>query len=177
MRLYSHGGLLSCLILAGFLYALPRSAAAARSQDFASLMRPRHRAIVRGWLRREKGLRLAREIDVANRESLQRQREIGDKAYHPFYAVGDFNGDHREDFAVMLVTGRGPYQHTNAFAVAVFNGPFRRAGKISPSFLEEGLDNSHWLFSRQGGGLLVGPPETDSCFTLQPRGKGYVIEY
>ena len=175
MRRDSHDRLLSCFILLSFLYAVPLSAATAQPQDFASLMRPQHRAIVRRWLRREKGLRPATEIDVANKEDLRRQREIGGKDYHPFYAVGDFNGDQREDFAIILVTGRGRYQHINAFAVAVFNGPFRQGRKISPSFLEEGFDNSDWLFYKSGGNLLVGPPESDNCFILQPRGRRYVI--
>ena len=166
---------LRLLLLAGILCALP-SGARAQQEDFASLIRPQHKTIVQRWLKRQKGLRMATEADVTDKEGLERQRKTVGKTYHPFYAVEDFNGDKQEDFAVMLVTSRGRFQRTNAFAVAVFNGPFRAGGNIAPSLLEEGLDPGDWLFYRPGSGLMVGPPQSDNCFIFQPRGKTYVIK-
>ena len=95
------------------------------------------------------------------------------RKYQPYYAVGDFNGDGQEDFAVSLINSK---KRRWKFAVAVFNGPF---GTISaPSFLDEQSDLSDggfWVGSMgKGNRLIAGTFESDNCIILQPRRNSYV---
>jgi hypothetical protein len=158
------------------LCALPVNTSAEQN-ELAAPLRAEHRAVVQKWLTLNNELRLPTNGDITNKEALRRERETRGKTYYPFYAVGDFNRDGREDFAVILVSRRGRYRNTNPFAVAVFNGPFGRAGSSSrPAFFEAGFDSSDWLFFRPDDRLLlIGPPESDNCFILKPSGRKYII--
>ncbi len=161
------------IILTGILCALPASAGAWQKTQGAWL-RAEHRMVVQAWLAHNKRLRLATEKDVMDRESLRRQRETSGQSYHPFYAVGDFNSDGQQDFAVTLVSSR---RRAKVMALALFNGPFRAGKNSRPAFFEEGFEPSDWLFFRPDDRLLlVGPPESDNCFILKPRGRKYILE-
>jgi hypothetical protein len=56
--------------------------------------------------------------------------------YHPYIAIGNFNGHGVEDFAVVVVDRSKKEKN---FALVVFNGPFKSAS-ASPAFMESGLD-------------------------------------
>src|SRR4051794_31943276 len=97
-----------------------------------SHLRPLHREAVERWLSgRKLALRIATLADCTNKEGLAITREERGKAYHPYYVVGDFNGDRKEDFAVALVD---PRKRKLRFAVAIFNGPV--AGQSPPAYFE-----------------------------------------
>lgn len=144
----------------------------AQQKETASHLRAQHKVAVEQWLSsRKPALRVATVEDCSNKEGLAATREQKGKGYHPYYAVGDFNGDRREDFAIALVN---PGKSKERFAVAIFNGP---VGKNSvPAYFTEEWDLDDGGLFKGGGGVMVGPFESDNCVILRPRGKKYVIK-
>jgi len=147
----------------------------AQQKDTTSYIRPEHREVVERWLARRPDLRLATDADT-NQDGLAQTCKEKGKNYHPYYAVGDFNGDGKEDFAVALIN---KHKRKWKFAIAVFNGPM--GTKRAPSFLDERSDLSDggfWVGSvRKGNRLIAGTFQSDDCIMLQPsrtRRKGYV---
>ena len=158
----------------GFLLAvlLCGITAAVRAQPGASHLQPQHREAVKQWLDSSKlALRVATVEDCSNKEGLAITLKERGKTYHPYYAVGDFNGDRKQDFAIALIRDR---KRKEPFAIAVFNGPL---GKNSvPTYFSEGWDLSDGGLFEGGGGVIVGPFESDNCVILRPRRKKYVIK-
>jgi hypothetical protein len=160
-------------IVALCLLAMLFDANEARQRGAASHLRPQHQKIVDQWLAHRADLRLATEADCVNKDGLAAMRKERGRDYQPYYAVGDFNSDGQEDFAVALINKR---KRRWKFAIAVFNGPI--GAKSAPSFLDEQSDLSDggfWVGSvRKGNRLVAGTLESDDCIILQPRRKGYV---
>ncbi len=140
---------------------------------------PVHKEIVMKWLGARHDWSLATDDHCSCDLDIKKHRSgaFGWKPnpnYHPYYAVGDFNGDRKTDFAVALMkdSKKGP-----SFAIAVFNGPLDKSN-ATPAFLREGLN-----LLRQG--FFFGPPTskpyrlmygplTASCArSLEPRGTTY----
>ncbi len=166
-------GVLAVVVLCGMTEAVKAQQRSQRDQsDGASHLQPQHREAVEQWLASRKlALRVATVADCSNKEGLAITRKERGKGYHPYYAVGDFNGDRREDFAIALVNKS---KRKNKFAVAIFNG---RVSKDSvPAFFEEGWDLSDGGLFDGGGGVMAGPFESDNCVILRPRGKRYVVK-
>jgi hypothetical protein len=149
---------------------------AAQQRDVTSYLRPQHREIVQKWLTSRPELRLATEADCVNKYGLKSTRAEDGKSYHPYYAVGDFNGDRKEDFAVALIDRR---KHKWKFVIAVFNGPVGIASV--PSFIIEKADLSEggFFYNKEAKPserrLSFCIFDTDNCQFLEPRGKGYVV--
>ena len=155
----------------GLLLGALSSAVNAQQNIATSHLRPSHKTIVEKWLIGKASLRLATLADCLNKEGLAATREQFGKNHHPYYIVGDFNRDKRQDFAVVLVNKR---KIKDNFAVAIFNGPLNKQGV--PAFFEEGWDLSDGGLLESGGGVMAGPFESDNCVILRPRGKKYVIK-
>lgn len=143
----------------------------AESQDPLSHIRSEHRAVLQAWLAHQTNLRPALEHDCADREGLAAMRRERGRQYHPYYAVGDFNDDGREDFAVTLINKSEPSQ----VSIVVFNGPVEK--NTSPAFISNDFELSDaglWVGCvERGQRLIAGPFESDECVVLQPRSKGY----
>jgi hypothetical protein len=60
-----------------------------------------HSAILQKWLARKPALRLATDRDYA-KDSLDFVRQSEGMRFVPYYLAKDFNGDRKEDFAVIL---------------------------------------------------------------------------
>jgi len=129
-----------------------------------------HTEVVDRWLAGKSDLRLATLADCLNKDGLAATREQHGKSYHPYYAVGDFNHDKREDFAVVLVNKR---KKKDKFAVAVFNGALGK--NTVPAYFGEGWDLSDGGLFEGSDGILAGPFESDNCVILRPRRKTYVV--
>lgn len=108
--------------------------ARAAQGNVPSFINPTHRQIVQNFLKTRPYLRVATYADAEHKEALE-SVSGGDYGENksPYYAVGDFNHDGREDFAVAFVNTRQPKQ----FVVAVFNGPFRNGKAIAPAYYNE----------------------------------------
>lgn len=144
----------------------------AQPGDAASHLKSQHKVTVKQWLDSSKlALRVATVADCLNEDGLAATRLQNGKDYHPYYAVGDFNGDRKEDFAIALIN---PRKRTGQFAVAIFNGPI--TNKSMPAYLTQGWDLDDGGLFDAGGGVMVGPFESDNCVILRARGKKYVIK-
>ena len=86
------------------------------------------------------------------------------------YVVSDFNGDGKEDFAVLLRKSK------SKMAVVIFNGPFGK--KSSPSYYTQAEDGDelHRMNDNLGKRFIVGPPESDSGFIIVWRRGRYKNE-
>lgn len=140
----------------------------------ASHLRPAHKVIVERWLKLRPDLRLATEADNKNKEGLAGTRQDRGPNYHPYYAAGDFNGDGKEDFAVVLVkkkTSQWPY------VFAIFNGPVGQTAR--PTFsVDDDLSDGGIFYNPKSPPrqfrLAFGPFESDNCVIVRPRGRTYV---
>jgi hypothetical protein len=85
--------------------------------------------------------------------------------YHPYRAVGDFNGDGVLDFAVVLIDTK--LSEAANFAVVIFNGPLP-AHDAKPAFFEAGLN-------LRCGGLMFGPLGKLAQLRLHGVGANYLL--
>lgn len=137
-------------------------------------LRAPHRATVERWLQSKPALRLATEKDCQNKAGLEASRQEYGQDYQPYYAVGDFNRDGQQDFAVALIN---PQKHSRRFAMAIFNGPFTQTRPGLPAFFAEGIDLSEGgLVVLSGNRLVAGVFQSDDCVVLRPRGKTYLMK-
>ena len=133
-----------------------------------SEMNPTDAAVLQKWLATKPSLRLATEGDYT-KESLDFARQSEGENFAPFYLSKDFNGDRKEDFAVILTRKKGK----KTFAVAVFNAPFGR----QPNFFSTQIEPGDVLyFNPNTKRLMVGPYASDAGFALKPTGKTYKIQ-
>ena len=159
------------------------SGASAQQKALPSYVSAKHQQVLQRWLKREPKLRVATDEDCGRcADDLAQQRRLSGAGYHPYYAVGDFNGDGKTDFAVALteIEEGGEGRVTQKFVVAVFNGPFSRRD-VEPAFEKDNLN-------LRDGGLFFGPPRsrpyrlfiglftTESGLTLEPRGRKYIAK-
>lgn len=137
-------------------------------------LRQQHRATLERWLEGKSTLRLAIEKDCQNRDGLTASRLEYGRNYQPYYAVGDFNRDGQQDFAVALINQQ---KRSRKFAIAIFNGPFNQRRPSSPAFFAEGIDLSEGgLVILSGNRLVAGVFQSDDCVVLRPRGRTYVMK-
>lgn len=166
-----------CCLAAG------ESRARAAQADVPSFIKAVHRPAVRGFLKAKPHLRVATFAD-ADEHGKEVLSEVNDGNYgegknsSPFYAVGDFNHDGREDFAIAFVNTRSP----KVFPVAIFNGPFRGRRSFQPAFYNEKRFGSYdfLLASKDDNGrddLQVSIPGGDWTVMIKPRrrGRGYYV--
>lgn len=154
----------------------PPVRAEAQQRDVAVYLRPQHSAVVEKWLAGRPNFRLASEADCVNKDGLEVTRNEQGRNYNPYYTVGDFNGDGKEDFAVALVKKR---RSKWPFTVAIFNGPLK--GNSVPAFtMDDDLSRGGLFYKAENkpsdGRLIVGDFESDNCVILRPRGKTYLIK-
>jgi len=169
------GSLIAGLIVF-FLVALlagPLKKTDAQQRSAASHLSPEHREVVERWLAssaRRANLRVATVADCQNKSGLAATRYERGQNYHPYYAVGDFNGNRREDFAVAFVNDR---RRQRKFTFAIFNGPFGRSSV--PAYIDENADLSvmGFFYGGRGSHLLLGEFQSDNCVIFKPLGRTY----
>ena len=163
-------------ILVALLVCAMCGGAEAQENGFASHLQPAHREAVEQWLAQRPNLRLAVDGDYVDKSFLAAERaSFAD--YHPYYLVADFNGDKKDDFAIVLVNTQ---KRTKKFAIVVFNGPVRKDSK--PTFFREGLDLRRMAFTAADGiedarrtSLFVENPNTGKGWILRLGRKGYFL--
>ena len=158
--------------------------------DYFAHLQPKHREILRRWLKTKPYLRPGvEEIDNSMftaeykdhfEDNIKMLREaVGAKGYQ-YYSVGDMNRDGETDFAVLLVDSRKDQDDdTDKFALAIFNAPFK-IGQ-APNYYEEdlyGITNSYIVFNKMiPKHLYLGKFESDVyCATYYAKGKTYYFK-
>src|SRR5258706_8909400 len=147
------------------------------------VLEPDHRRVLDAWLKQHPTMRLATDKDCGCEEDIQRLRTQSGGVwkpvpdYHPYVAVGDFNGDRTTDFAVVLVDTA---KTTKVFTLVIFNGPFGAEAK-SPAFLKANLDlTEHGLFfgppRPKPYRLVLGPFESEGS-VFEPQNATYKLVY
>jgi hypothetical protein len=148
----------------------------AQQSSEASHLRQQQREALQKWLARHSAFRLATEADCENKEGLKGTREEYGSGYHPYYAVGDFNHDDNDDFAVVLID---KIKSKDKYAVIIFNGTAKGGYGSGPVYFEGGYDlrNGGLFYFGYGRGdrLAAGVFMSDVCIGLRARGKGYVM--
>ena len=164
--------LVSCCLTVGVLFVTGRPPSAQITSP--SDLRATHRVALDPWLKSKPRLRLATEKDCRNLEGLAASRAEYGRDYHPYYAVGDFNRDGQQDFAVTLINDQ---KRSRKFAIAVFNGAHNQRRPWLPAFFAEGMDLSEGgLVVLSGARLIAGVFQSDDCVVLQPRGRTYALK-
>lgn len=150
--------------------------ARAQVQAAPPFVKAAHRDVIAKWLASKPalaGLRVGTDRDCRNKSGLAEERKEN-RNYQPYYAVGDFNHDRNEDFAVVFVNDR---KRRNKFSMAIFNGPFTSTSL--PAYFVDNSDLSMVGFSWDQGEqnyLLQGEFQSDFCWLFKPRGKTYKVE-
>ncbi len=151
-------------------------ASSAPTDHFAHI-KAAHRLTVEKWLAGKPGWRPAIESDCKNTSGVESLRSGDDsKHLHPYYVVGDMNGDRKEDFAIVIYHPRK--RADSRFSIAIFNGSGQGTG-ATPAYFVADVD------LRQGGiwvspvtettsWLAAGEFETDNGSYFKPRGRTYV---
>ena len=144
------------------------AALAAELPDYISAQ---HATVLSRWLRTISTTRVLTDRDRACDDEIAKLRK-GDgpaypslRNYHPYYAVGDFNFDGIEDFAVVAI------DVNQKRLLAIFNGPL--AHRSSPSYLSSDSEGALFYFKGRSKRepLLVGPFESEGG-SLEPREDG-----
>jgi len=136
------------------------------------------RNVLQSWLSKQPRLRLATDADCECPEDITLMRNgyngiaAAVRDYHPYQVSGDFNGDGRDDFAVVVVEDG----KADSSALVVFNGPLTSA---APSFLKplgRMVGDGLFFYARKNARLVVGRFESEGVL-LEPRGKSYRLDW
>ncbi|HEX8609286.1 MAG TPA: hypothetical protein VF679_11655 [Pedobacter sp.] len=177
IRLVSAGSFAIIFCLSSLVLA--DDSAASSQELFAPHLRRNHAVVIQRWLAKLKSgtkWRVATERDCLEKEGMTAERAVNAN-YHPYYTVGDFNGDGREDFAVVLIHELKPSKKFS-FAIAVFNTSASMSFSKEPSFFTRAYDlsKSSLFFNTNLKRLLVGEYQSDNCSVFEPRNEGYILE-
>src|SRR5262245_6938647 len=137
-------------------------------------LRPEHKTVLERWLKEKSHLRLATESDLTDKEDLEIWWKDWGKDFNPYYSIGDFNRDGKNDFAALLVDLKNGEEH--GFAIAIFNAPF--TNKKAPNYFEDGyagLGRCYIVYNQMAKQrLFLGTSESDIyCVTFYLTGLRY----
>ena len=136
------------------------------SKNNYSHLQDKHKEVLKRWLSKNTSFRLAEDND-ASKDDLDAWRR-DDKNFQPYYAVGDFNQDGKEDFAVLLKD-----KGKNDAAILVFNST---VNSLKSAFFKKGygeIETLYIKFDAEVRMLYLTAYETHG-FYLKPKGKTYI---
>lgn len=148
--------------------AADKNSDAPEGKDGFENIKPAHAEILAAWLKTKPHLDLARPGEIPA-DQMKRFREWQKNPNaHPYYAVGDFNQDGREDFAVLLNNKKTGKERS----LAVFE-----AGSKSPDFFNREMFEHFILsFDWEKKVLYISSFESDDGVILTPKGDSYILE-
>ena len=150
-----------------FVLAFTAQLISAQNQkNYYAHLKPEHTKVLQQWLAKNAGMRPAVEADASQLE-LKAWRS-NDKKFFPYYAVGDFNRDGREDFAVILKV----INAKDRGALIVFNAPFTN---LTPAYFKRGFGvRQYYLEYMKDNKMLYFSEYETHGFFLKPKGGKYV---
>ncbi len=139
---------------------------------------PEHRTVLEKWMAMNQSLRVATDQDCKCDDDIASMRRgyggawKANPDFHPYYVVGDFNGDGQADFAVVVIRGSTNPKRE----LAIFNGPFPRAATPRPAYLSGKYVGALFFGPPRPKPwrLIVGPFESEGSL-LVPKGATYVL--
>jgi hypothetical protein len=155
------------------------------AQKSVSQLRPAHASALQQFLSKHPNLDFLSETDC-DREVLKDMRKHFGARFMPYYRVGDFNHDRRQDFALVLLKDVAPKEESGLadshrfqyeVVIVVFNGT--RTGRYEPIFVRNTtapLVCFLAMSQEKRGKLYFGIYETDAGFVMSPAGRGYIAE-
>ena len=155
------------------------------AQKFVSQLLPAHASALQQFLSKHPALEFLSESDY-DREALKDMRKRFGARFMPYYRVGDFNHDGREDFALVLAKHTPPKKDpdladTHRFqyevTVVVFNG--LSGGGYKAVFVKNTTAPLVCFLAMSQGKkskLYFAIYETDAGFVIRPKGQGYITE-
>ena len=171
-------------IIFTFLFSLllPFGGAAQKS---TSQLLPAHASALQQFLSKHSALKFLSESDY-NREALKDLRKRFGAGFMPYYRMGDFNHDGRQDFALVLAKDAPPKEDpaladTHRFqyevTVVVFNG--LSDGAYKAAFVKNTTAPLVCFLAvsqEKKSKLYFAIDETDAGFVMRPEGQGYIAE-
>jgi len=163
------------------------SALSAFGQRSMDDLDPSHREALKNYLKTRSTMSLRLET-VVSQEYMKSMMETLGAGLKPNYAVGDFNGDKKRDFAVLLTRPGKPKNETpgEGFSsehfpdlplhLVVFNGGAGSSFKPAFTLNFYGPPAAFIQFDKKARRLFYGVYETDNMFSLLRRGAGYRIK-
>ena len=167
-----------------FLFSFPNIVTAQKS---VSELAPSHASALQEFLTRHPDLDFMSEKAI-DQDYLKSMRQFLGARLMPYYHKGDFNGDGRQDFALILAregpledqgTGiAGTHRYRYPITIVVFNGV--KGGRYRAAFVKNYSAPLVCFLNTTGGRkkrLYFGVFETDEAFGMMPVGRGYIVEY
>jgi hypothetical protein len=173
-------------IVIGILWLFSYLVAGA-AQKSASELVPAHASALQVFLSSHPNLDFMSEKSI-DPDYLKFMRKHLGARLTPFYQKGDFNGDGRPDFALILARegpheDQGPdiaegHRYRYPITIVIFNG--MKGGAYKAVFVKNITAPLVCFLNTTGGRkkrLYFGITETDESFSMTPAGKGYIVEY
>ena len=135
------------------------------STDFYAHLQSKHREVLKKWQGKTTWLRPAIEEDASKDDLKEWRRE--NKTFFPYYVVGDFNQDGKEDFVVMLKNIKAEDEGV----LVIFNAPFSNS---KPAYLNRGFGvRNYYVEYLEDLRMLYFTAYETHGFYLKPKGKKY----
>lgn len=138
------------------------------------LLNDEQKGVLAAWLEKNPNLRLATHKDCDCENDIASMRKSGSWGtpmpdYEPYIFVGDFNGDGKPDFAIMLCDKT----KADEGVLVIFNGPYSPDDK-PPALIAKSVSLKHTaLFvTQKDHHLLIGPFYSEAC-EFVPKADGY----
>ena len=156
------------------------------AQKSVSQLLPAHAAALQQFLSKHPSLEFLSESDY-DREALKDMRKRFGAHSMPYYQVGDFNHDGRQDFALVLAKRTPPkkdpaladtHRFQYEFTVVVFNG-LSGGGGYGAVFVKNTTAPLVCFLAvsqEEKSKLYFAIYETDAGFVIMPKGQGYIAQ-
>lgn len=155
------------------------------AQKTVSQLLPAHASALQQFLSIHPDLDFLSE-NGCDRDTLRDMRKNFGARFMPYYRVGDFNHDGRQDFAMILMKDTPPKEDPGLadthrlqyeVTVVVFNG--LRGGRFKAVFVKNTTAPLVCFLAvsqEKRSKLYFGIYETDTGFIMTPAGQGYIAE-
>ncbi len=157
-------GVIGALLLSSSVFAI----------EFPEYFSSVQQQSIENWLMEHQEFQIATDQDCNCENELNSYRKGGgvwpeNPNYHPYYVVGDFNQDSKDDLAVVFIN----HHEKNKRYLAIFNGPLIKGSK--PVYLAPEDGALFYGEPRPKPYMLIVSEFNSEGVALEPKGNGYAI--